>query len=170
MHKAQAKPVSLTSVWAAENMPHKKRVLAIASAGGHWQQLQQMRDAFMHHDVHFVTTKEGLPQQFGISDYSLVRDCNRNEKLAMLICAAQLAVVLVRKQPHVIISTGALPGFFALAIGKLIGARTIWVDSVANGEELSMGGKMSKRFADLWMSQWKHVAEQNGAVYKGSVL
>jgi UDP-N-acetylglucosamine:LPS N-acetylglucosamine transferase len=151
-------------------MPRKKRVLAIASAGGHWQQLQQMRDAFMHHDVHFVTTKEGLPQQFGISDYSLVRDCNRNEKLAMVTCAAQLCLVLLRQRPDVIISTGALPGFFAIALGKLLRARTIWVDSVANGEEFSMGGAKARRFADLWMSQWKHVAEANGAVYKGSVL
>jgi UDP-N-acetylglucosamine:LPS N-acetylglucosamine transferase len=148
----------------------RKRVLAIASAGGHWQQLQQLRDAFMHHDVHFVTTKDGLPQQFGISEFSLVRDCNRNEKMAMLICVAQLAAVLLRKRPDVIISTGALPGFFALVLGKLLRARTIWVDSVANGEEFSLGGAKAKRFADLWMSQWQHVAEQNGAVYKGSVL
>ncbi len=148
----------------------KKTVLAVASAGGHWQQLQQLRDAFKHHDVHFVTTLAGLPQEYGITDFSLVRDCNRNEKWAMLVCGAQMLKILVSERPDVIISTGALPGLFALAVGKLIGARTIWVDSVANTEELSMGGASAKRFASLWMTQWSHVAEKTGAVYKGSVL
>jgi UDP-N-acetylglucosamine:LPS N-acetylglucosamine transferase len=148
----------------------RKRVLAIASGGGHWQQLQQLKEAFSHHDVHFATTLDGLPQQYGITNFTLVRDCNRNERGAMLICLAQLGLLMLRQRPHVVISTGALPGFFALAIGKLFRARTIWVDSVANGEELSMGGVKAKRFADLWMSQWQHVAEQTGATYKGSVL
>jgi UDP-N-acetylglucosamine:LPS N-acetylglucosamine transferase len=151
-------------------MAARKRVLAVASAGGHWQQLQQLKTAFDDQDVHFVTTLEGLPEQYGISNYTLVRDCNRNERVAMVVCALQLASILLRKRPHVIISTGALPGFFALALGRLIRSRTIWVDSVANGEEMSMAGAQAKRFADLWMSQWEHVAAHTGAVYRGSVL
>jgi UDP-N-acetylglucosamine:LPS N-acetylglucosamine transferase len=151
-------------------MTGRKHILAVASAGGHWQQMQQLREAFEGHSVHFVTTKEGLPQQFGVTAFSLVKDCNRNEKAAMLMCLAQLVRVMVRERPSIVISTGALPGYFALVLGKVMRARTIWVDSVANGEEFSMAGAKARRFADLWMSQWEHVADQTGAVFKGSVL
>ncbi|CAN0461153.1 unnamed protein product, partial [Ectocarpus fasciculatus] len=33
-----------------------KRILAIASSGGHWQQLMLMRPGFTHHQVTYVTT------------------------------------------------------------------------------------------------------------------
>jgi hypothetical protein len=45
----------------------------------------------------------------------------------------------------------------------------VWVDSVANAEELSLSGKMASEKADLCLTQWPHLA--SGAVaYEGSVL
>lgn len=147
-----------------------KRILAIASGGGHWQQLQLLRPAFEGHEVFFLTTLPGLPEQFGAQPSAIVPDCNRDEKLAILRCAAAIAGRLVRVRPHVVISTGALPGVIALALGRAMGARTVWVDSVANAEEMSMSGKLARRVAHLWMSQWEHVAEEAGADYAGAVL
>jgi len=148
----------------------KKRVLAIASGGGHWQQLMLMRAAFQHHDVFYLTTLPGLADQFAATPSALVPDCNRDEKIAILRAAVVIAWRLIRYRPHVVISTGALPGVMALALGKMIGARTIWVDSVANAEEMSMSGKLARRFADLWLSQWPDVAAETGAEYAGAVL
>jgi len=148
----------------------KKRILAIASGGGHWQQLMLLRDAFQHHDVFYLTTLPGLAAQFDANQSALVPDCNRDEKLAILHACWVIAVRLVRFRPHVVISTGALPGVITLVLAKLIGARTIWVDSVANAEEMSMSGKLARRFADLWLSQWEDVAAAEGAEFAGAVL
>lgn len=147
-----------------------RKILAIASGGGHWQQLMAMRPAFDDQDVLFVTTLPGLAEQFAAAPYRIVPDCNRNEKVAILRCAVALAGVTVRFRPDVVISTGALPGVIALALGRLAGARTIWVDSVANGEEMSMSGMLARRLSHLWMSQWQHVADAAGAEYAGSIL
>ena len=46
----------------------------------------------------------------------------------------------------------------------------MWIDSVANAEEMSMAGRMAKSYADCWVSQWPGVAEATGARYFGSVL
>ncbi len=147
-----------------------KRILAIASGGGHWQQLMLLRPAFEGQEVHFMTTLPGLPEQFGAHPHAIVHDCNRDQKLAIARCSAQLAAAIFRLRPHVVISTGALPGVIALALGRAMGARTIWVDSVANAEEMSMSGKLARRVAHLWMSQWEHVAREAGAEYAGAVL
>lgn len=147
-----------------------KRILAVASAGGHWQQLMEMRPAFVDHEVHYATTLAGLPEQFEAAPATIVRDCNRNAPVAVLICLTQLLRCVRRHRPHIVISTGALPGVLALALGRLTGARTIWVDSVANAETMSMSGKIARRFAHLWLSQWEHVAAQSGATYLGRVL
>lgn len=147
-----------------------KRVLAVASGGGHWQQMMLMRPAFAHHDVLYLTTLPGLPEQFGATPARIVPDCNRNEKVAILRTTVALMGHVVRQRPHVVITTGALPGVLALALGRLTGARTIWVDSVANAETMSMSGRLARRFAHLWMSQWDHVAAEAGAEYAGAVL
>ena len=76
----------------------------------------------------------------------------------------------MRHRPDVVLSTGAAPGFFAILFGKLLGARTIWVDSIANAEQLSLSGKKAGRFADLWLTQWPHLAQPGGPLYKGSVI
>lgn len=146
-----------------------KRVLAVASGGGHWQQLQLMRDGFTHCDTLYLTTLPGLPEQYEASPAAIIPDCNRDRKLAILRCALALSWQVLRHRPHVVISTGALPGVIALALGRMIGARTIWVDSVANAETMSMSGSLARRFAHLWLSQWSHVAEAEGAQFAGSV-
>ena len=77
--------------------------------------------------------------------------------------------MLLRERPHVVISTGAAPGYLALRAGKLLGARTIWIDSVANVEELSLSGRMSSSVADLCLTQWPHLADGDVG-YAGAVL
>lgn len=148
----------------------RKRVIAIASAGGHWNQLMLMRPGFAHHDVTYLTTLPGLADQFGATPSARIPDCNRDTKLRALACLGALAIQMIRIRPHVVISTGALPGVIALALGKLIRARTIWVDSVANAETLSASGHLAARFADLRLSQWQNVAEAEGVTYAGSIL
>jgi hypothetical protein len=145
-------------------------VVAIASGGGHWQQLQLLRPAFARHDVLFLTTLPGLPEQFGATPAAIIPDCSRDDKRGILACVFAVGWQILRHRPHVVISTGALPGVIGLALGRLVGARTIWVDSVANAEEFSMSGRYARRFAHLWLSQWAHVAEAEGAEYAGAVL
>ena len=67
-------------------------------------------------------------------------------------------------------STGASVGFFAIVLSKLFGARTIWLDSIANVDELSLSGRMAGRFADLWLTQWESLSKPDGLVYLGSVV
>ncbi|QXT35547.1 glycosyltransferase [Sphingomonas sanguinis] len=147
-----------------------KRVLAIASGGGHWEQLQLLRGAFDGHDVHFATTLAGLGERAGLTRVTIVPDCNRNEPVRAVASLFAILRLLVRVRPAVVISTGALPGVIALALGRRLGARTIWVDSIANAETMSMAGLKAKRYADLWLSQWPDVAREFGAEYAGSVL
>lgn len=147
-----------------------RRVLAIASAGGHWEQLMLLRPAFASHECLYVTTLAGLPERSGIAAFRLVRDCNADEKAAALICCAQLMRIIATFRPHRIVTTGAMPGLLALALGKMVGARGLWIDSVANVEELSAAGRMARRIAAQHLSQWPHVAQAAGTSFAGRVL
>ena len=146
-----------------------KKVLVIASGGGHWKQLMLLKPAFESQNVKYVTTINGLPEQNGIKNYSIVCDSNKNEKLRTIYSFIQLINVFVRFWPDVVITTGAAPGLLGLVLGKLFFKKTIWIDSVANAEELSLSGKISRRFADVVLTQWEQLADDK-VQYKGSVF
>ena len=132
-----------------------KKILVIASAGGHWKELMLLRPAFESENVKYVTTMKGLPEQNGIKNYSLVCDSNKNEKLRTIYSFIQMISVFVRFWPDIVITTGAAPGLLGLVLGKLFFKKTIWIDSVANAEELSLSGKISRKFADIVLTQWE---------------
>lgn len=146
-----------------------KRVLAIASAGGHWDQLMRLQPAFEGQKVTYVTTLDGVAQRTGVTA-RLVPDCNRSERVKMISCAVRLAAIMLVVRPHFIITTGALPGLIACVLGRLIGARSLWIDSIANGEEMSMSGQRARSVATVCLSQWPDVAEREGVAYWGAVL
>lgn len=100
-------------------------------------------------------------------------DANRWQKLRLLCQVAVIALIVLRERPDVVVSTGASAGYFALRIAKLLRRRTIWVDSIANAEELSKAGQLVRPYADLWLTQWPHLAErqdQPSPRYLGGVL
>ena len=146
------------------------RVLAVASGGGHWVQLLRLMPAFDGCDVAFVTVSRAYRSQIARGRFYVVPDATRWNKLRLLWMGLKLTCVLLWERPAVVISTGAAPGFFALRVGRLLGARTIWVDSIANVEQLSLSGRKIGPHADLWLTQWPHLARADGPHFSGAVL
>ena len=166
----------------AENI---KKVLAIASAGGHWVQLRRLRPAWDECEVIYAATDAGYRDEVmqDMTDgaqhprsFHAVPDANRNDKTGLIRQFFAVAWLVLKTRPDVIVSTGASSGFFALLCGRLIGAKRIWVDSIANAGELSASGRMIGRHANLWLTQWAHLAkaekdgDESGPRCEGSVI
>lgn len=147
-----------------------KRVLAVASGGGHWEQLMMLRSAFAEHEVRFATTERSVADLHDIKTPALLTDCNKDQPLRALLCLIQAVILTLRVRPQVVVSTGAAPGFFCILCGRLIGAKTLWIDSVANAEALSICGKLSTRVAHQTLTQWEHLADVQRLRFVGSVL
>jgi len=141
-----------------------RRVLAVASGGGHWAQLQLIAPAFETCDLIFASPQAANAQVLPLTD------CNLRQPLRVLRCALQVTSLIARTRPHLVVSTGAAPGALAVVIGKLFGARTVWIDSVANVQRMSLSGRAVRRFSDLWLTQWPDLATQSGAGFAGRVL
>ncbi len=160
----------------------KPKVMVISSPGGHWVQIRRLRPAWTGCAVTYVTTDPGYlgeiakdPVAEGSTPprFFVVPDANRWNKMRLAVQMLMILAVVVRIRPDVIITTGAAPGYFAVRFGNLIGARTIWIDSIANAEKLSLSGQMAGRFCTLWLTQYQHLArtqDQQGPSFKGSVI
>ena len=150
-------------------MSKKLKILAVSSSGGHWIQLNRLRPFLSKHDTTYVSTDKTLKVTVSENFFS-VRDANMCDKFGLIIQSFQILFVVVRVKPDIIISTGAAPGFFSMLIGKIFRKKTIWVDSMANANEMSLAGMKSRKFADIWLTQWPELASDNGPMFKGQVL
>jgi hypothetical protein len=148
----------------------RPKLLAVASGGGHWVQLMRIKHAFDGCQVSYVTVHESYRAQVPDHNFYVVNDANRWSKMALIKTAGRLGSIVMKERPDILVSTGAAPGYLALRIGRLSGARTVWLDSIANVEQLSMSGSWIGRSADLWLTQWPHLARPEGPHYAGSVL
>lgn len=147
-----------------------KRILAVSSGGGHWIQLLRLRPAFSGFDVAYVTVQNSYRSDVSGARFYVVADATRWDRFKLLKMMAQLCAILVRERPDYVLSTGAAPGLIALRLAKLFGARVLWLDSIANVEELSLSGRKALKFADLTLTQWPEVAKHSQAKFKGAVL
>jgi Oligosaccharide biosynthesis protein Alg14 like len=148
----------------------RPKLMAVSSGGGHWVQLRRLAPVFEDFEVVYVTVVDAYRSQVPESRFHLVPDATRWNKFGLVLLALRTAWVIAWERPAVVLSTGAAPGYFAILFGRFFGARTIWIDSMANVENLSMSGAKAGRYADLWLTQWPHLARPFGPHFVGSVL
>jgi UDP-N-acetylglucosamine:LPS N-acetylglucosamine transferase len=147
-----------------------KRVLVVASGGGHWTQMLRLRDALIDYDVAYVGVKSMYYSDVAPCRFYAVPDVSRLHRWKIIPALLQLSAILLKERPAVIITTGSAPGMLALRLGKFLGAKTVWIDSIANVDQMSMSGTKARPYADLWLTQWPHLAKDGGPAYFGSVL
>ena len=95
---------------------------------------------------------------------------SRFNKLAFVPLFAAAVRIVLAERPDAILTTGAAPPLAFMLMGRLIGARTLWIDSIANSERLSSSGRLARRLAHKVVSQWPDVAAREGVECWGRVL
>ncbi len=159
------------SVIARLNNNEKVNVLAIASIGGHWVQLLRLMPLFnlSTNQVTFVSTWENVDNMVEGHKYHAVPDANRHNKFNLLKCGWAIFAIIISSRPQIIITTGAAPGLFGVLAGRLLGIKTVWIDSIANVEKLSLSGYIAIKLADRVYTQWEHLSNRK-VVFAGNIL
>ena len=146
------------------------KILAIASGGGHWIQLLRMRPAFAGAKVYYATVDRDSAKDVDGDNFFTFPDANRERKVRLSWQILKIAWIVLRVRPDVVISTGASCGYLAVRFGRIFGARTMFIDSVANAETMSLSAQLVQRHASVTLTQWPHLASPEGPQYRGSVI
>ena len=146
------------------------KVLAIASSGGHWIQLLRLMPAFSTRKVIFVSTHQGYRKQVMGNKFYAVSDGTRWQKLKLIKMGFEVGKIVLSERPDVIISTGAAPGLMAIIWAWLLRKKSIWIDSIANVDRISMSGRIAKKFCTLHLTQWEDLADNKTTFFKGTVI
>ena len=148
------------------------KLCLVASSGGHLMQLYSLKPAWESHqrfwvtfpqnDAHFLLEKEKV--------FYAYFPTNRN--LKNFFKNISLAWKLLRSEkPDAVISTGAGVGVPLLWMGRLMGMRTIYIESLTRIKALSFSGKLVYPIVHRFFVQWPELAlKYRRAIYNGQVL
>lgn len=144
----------------AKTQKGKKKILAVASIGGHWIQMLRITAVLAtDYEVCYVSTNPKWAETVKGKFYSIC-EFSRWDAWKMLFCIPYVLMILQKEKPHVALSTGAAPGLLVLLLAKYVfRKKTIWVDSIANVAKLSACGRYAVKFGvDSVYTQWEHLA------------
>ncbi len=124
------------------------------------------------YDVCVVTTSETVRANLAsLGRVHVVGECNREHPGRVMSVLVRCVRIMFRERPDVMISTGAAPACLCCLLGKLLGAKVIWVDSITNVERISLSGRLIRPFADLFLVQWPDLVEKyRGVEYVGAII
>jgi len=148
------------------------RLCLVASAGGHLNQLLKVASSWAGFEIIYITTSGVVRDELSkFGRVYVVSECNRQYPIRVVKVLLRCIRIVLRERPDVLISTGAAPGCMVCFLGKITGAKVIWIDSITNVERISLSGRMVRHIADLFLVQWPELAEQYSDVeYVGEVI
>jgi UDP-N-acetylglucosamine:LPS N-acetylglucosamine transferase len=126
-------------------------------------------EAFEGHDTFFVTYDSTRTR--GLERKYLLKNIGTNP-LIMAQAFLSMLSILLKEKPNLIVSTGseiAIPAFY---LAKLLGIKTVFIESWTRVDRPTGTGKIVYAVTDLFLVQWENLLKKYGrkAKYEGAIL
>ena len=148
------------------------KICVVASPGGHLTQVLSISRAWEKYSAFYVSTSPTVASSLSKRGrFYIIEESGRGRFLRTFKCFAQCFKIVLKEKPDVIISGGSGCGSFLCIIGKMFGSRSVWLDSIANLDRMSLSGRITRPFVDLCIVQWpRHVNRHRNVEYWGKVI
>jgi len=128
-----------------------------------------LKEAFEGHETFFITYDSIRTRQ--LERKYLLRNIGTNP-LVMAQAFMSTVIILLREKPKLIVSTGseiAIPAFY---LAKLLGIKTIFIESWTRVDRPTGTGKIVYPVSDVFLVQWERLLSKYGkkARYEGAIL
>ena len=147
-------------------------VLIVCSTGGHLLQMHEMRAAWEPFERAWVTFDKSDARSLLAGEDVVHAYGPTNRNIPNLLRNLRLAWRVVRsRRPVAILSTGAGVAVPFAWIGRLHGARTVYVESFTRMDGLSLSGRMIAPVASNFYVQWPELkSARRGARFAGNLF
>ena len=143
----------------------------MCSPGGHLLQMRALGPAWRDHDTTWVTLPGVDVERLLEGQDVVLADGPTNRSLRKLLTNLILAWKVVRKnRPQAILSTGAALAVPFFLVGKLHGAKLVYVESLTRTQSLSLTGRLVYPIVDAFFVQWPTATRMRRARYLGSLM
>lgn len=148
-----------------------RRALLVCSPGGHLLQMLSLQGAWDGLRRTWITLEAPDADYLLRAERKVLARGPTNRSVRALLANLRLAWQVIRSErPDVILSTGAALAVPFFLVGKLFGARLVYVESLTRTEELSLTGRLVYPLADAFFVQWPDAARRKRARYAGRLL
>lgn len=148
----------------------KKKIICVASLGGHWIQLLRISKALEEkYDVTYISMHEKCATMVDNRPVYVIRNFTRKTVWNIIPNLFTLIYVIVKVWPSAIVTTGSAPGLLTLLVGKLFCRKGIFIESIANAEKHSATGGWAGKLVKNVYTQWPHLADKKYK-YAGSIF
>ena len=144
-------------------MTERAQLLLVCSPGGHLLQMQGLLAPVFSHTPHrlWISLKAADSESLLKDEPHLWAYGPTNRSLLNLVRNSFLALkILYREKPRCIVSTGAGLAVPFLILGRLFGAKTIYLESFARQTSLSLSGRMVYPFVSAFLVQSPELARR----------
>jgi UDP-N-acetylglucosamine:LPS N-acetylglucosamine transferase len=141
-------------------MNKKIKVGLVGSSGGHLTHLYMLKEFWEDKDRFWVTfDKEDARSLLkGERFYPAYYPSNRSIK-ALIINTYRAIKILIKERPDLIVSSGAAPAIPFFWLGKLFGAKTIYIEVFDRIDKPTISGKICYPVADKFIVEWEEMKE-----------
>jgi len=148
------------------------KLLLVASSGGHIAELHSLREFWESHERTWVSFPTSDAQYLLAGERAIWAFHPTNRHLGNLMRNVGLARWILREErPDLVISTGAGVAVPFLVLARMRGIRTVYVESLARIEQLSLTGRLVYPFVNRFWVQWEELAAKyRKAEYHGTVV
>lgn len=153
----------------------QKKILLIASIGGHLTQLLQLESIFKNHQYHIVTESSLITKKLQDKyPISFLLSGGRNYPIRYLFKftynSLKSLVIFLWKRPEIIITTGAHTAVPMCYLAKFFRRKVIFIESFAKSSSPTLSGRLVYPISDLFIVQWESMKEiYPEAIYGGSI-
>ena len=138
-----------------------KKVLFIASTGGHLSEMMQLKPMFKNYDYYIITEKTKsnlfLKEKYKTRVSYLVygtKDHKLSYPFKLLYNCFKSFYLYLKIHPDYIITTGVHTAGPMCLLGKIFGSRVIYIETFANMVTKTVPGRLLYPFSDRFIVQW----------------
>lgn len=155
-----------------------KKVIFISSTGGHFSELMMLKPIFNNYDYHLITEKTAstisLKAEYKHRMHYLVYGTRVNRIKYFFKTTwntIKSLCLFIKIKPKAIVTTGTHTAMPMCIIGKLLGAKIIFIETYANVFTPTGSGKFIYKFADEFIVQWEDMLKvYPKATYLGGIF
>ncbi len=135
--------------------------------GGHLIEMQSLMDAFKGHEVFFITIRAPTTEKLALKYKVYFTRTQSNIMKKWIVYLMEFAIffklvfviffILQKERPKIIISTGGESTIPLCYVGKLMGIKIIYIESMARVKDLSLTGRIVYPVSDLFLVQWTNL-------------
>lgn len=134
------------------------KVCLVGSSGGHLTHLYMLKDFWENQDRFWVTFPKEDAKSLLAKEKVYACHYPTNRNLKNLIKNTFLAFrVLFKEQPDLIISSGAAVAVPFFYLGKLFGAKTIYIEVFDRMDKPTVTGRLVYPVTDKFIVQWEEM-------------